>query len=233
MKLFLILFITLIPLSNSHAETVFKNIQSGFKSSSLQAMNETLSCNHLKLLIERRYGELMGSSNERSIMNEDQLDEFEKCLNNVIPIPILELSGTNTYRVRYELSDEIEKTWLSDTQAIVYRSNGFFDFQLPNGEFRSNRFSFLKNQNSTDSLEFDITAYDLCLRKWVEVILYSDCPLEIIQFDTCNYQNGICTGTPTWKSKPFVVEFNACRKIKVLKFDLTELGRTHGRRGLK
>ena len=220
----------MIPLSSSHAETEFKNIQSGFKSSPLQAMNETLSCNHLKLLIDRRYNELMGSSNERSIMNEEQLDDFAIYLNHVNPIPHSELSSTQTYRIHYEINDEMEKAWLSETQGIAFRSNGFYDFQLPNGGFRSNRFKILINPDSTRSLQFDITAHDLCLRRWAEVVLYSDCPLEIIRFDTCTYRNGICTGNPVWESDPFVVEFNACKKIRVLKFDLTELSKNHGKR---
>ena len=166
-------------------------------------------------------------------MNEDQLKAYIEFLEAAHKVKNHEILNQRTHHISYVTSSTDENTWIQESENTALISNDYFDFQLANGGHRFKNLSIRKNSNGSHKIDFDITQLDLCVNQSVELLFFSDCPLERVRFDTCNYVDGVCTGQPYWESKAFVLEFKSCKKKNILKFDLSELAKKHGVRDLQ
>ena len=228
MRFFSILFLVfLIYPRISHSDSLI-NIKDGYGYVPYQKIYERMSCRHMRL----RNESLSHFSDWLLELQKPATDyrffhEFRSFLKGRNQYSISDLRKEKTYRISYSVSDAELIRVIDESEHVVF-SNGFdLDSRDPNGGFS---FSGLKVEQSGESrvLSFDISGLESCFSKKAELVFYSQCPIEKILFDTCEYQNGECIGKPYWESEPFVVDWWNCGQKKVFEFDFESIFKNHG-----
>ena len=218
----ILLFFFLIKPVISHSASLV-NVKKGYGSVPYQKASERMSCRHMRL----RNESLTHFSDWLLKLHKPATDyrhfqEFRSYLNSRNQYSISDLRKERTYRISYPVFDAELIRVIDQSEHVVF-SNGFdLDSRDPNGGFS---FSGLKVEQSGDSrvLSFDISGVESCFSKKAEVIFFTQCPIEKIRFDTCEYQNGECIGKPYWESEPFVVDWWNCGQKQVFEFDFESI----------
>lgn len=230
MSFFSFLYFILVASSvsvNAYANSEVQVVD-GYTLTSYQQPQDRMSCRHMNLRNKSltKFTDWLIDLKGR-VTSYDSLKGFRDYLDENNRFSISDLRKERTYRVNYLISDPDLIQRVDESEHIVFSSGFDLDSRDPNGGFS---FSDLKVEKTGDSrlLSFDISGLESCFSKKAEVAFYSHCPLEKISFDTCEYRNGECTGTPSWESRSFVVDWWNCSKQSVIEFDFSSIFRTHG-----